>query len=336
MKKNLDKIIIKGARQHNLKNVDVDIIRNKLVVITGLSGSGKSSLAFDTLYAEGQRRYVESLSSYARQFLGLMEKPDMDYIEGLSPAISIEQKSTARNPRSTVGTVTEIHDYLRLLFANVGKPHCWVCNKRIQKQTVQQIVDRACKFNKNSKLYILAPVVRGRKGQHKGVFGDVRRDGFLRLRVDGKTSYEMMENTRAEGFGKEVKRRILLGTYALSAGYYDEYYGKALQARKEMIEGFIKAFNEVDYLISPTTPTQAFKAGEKTNNPLEMYMSDLCTIPANLAGLPAISIPTGVTSDNLPLGVQVMSRALSDDSLLNFSEIIEKEVQFNQQPKGWM
>tara|TARA_X000000368_G_C23049950_1_gene720925 strand:- start:413 stop:3241 length:2829 start_codon:yes stop_codon:yes gene_type:complete len=179
-------IIIKGARQHNLKNIDLNIPRDQLVVITGISGSGKSSIAFDTIYAEGQRRYVESLSSYARQFLGLMEKPDLDYIEGLSPAISIEQKSTARNPRSTVGTVTEIHDYLRLLFANVGKPHCWVCNKRIQKQTVQQIVDRACKFNKNSKLYILAPVVRGRKGQHKGVFGDVRRDGFLRLRVDGK------------------------------------------------------------------------------------------------------------------------------------------------------
>jgi aspartyl-tRNA(Asn)/glutamyl-tRNA(Gln) amidotransferase subunit A len=156
------------------------------------------------------------------------------------------------------------------------------------------------------------------------------------LRVDGKTSYEMMENTRAEGFGKEVKRRILLGTYALSAGYYDEYYGKALQARKEMIDEFTKAFKEVDYLISPTTPTQAFKAGEKTSNPLEMYMSDLCTIPANLAGLPAISIPTGITDDNLPLGVQVMSKALSDDSLLNFSEIIEKEIQFNHQPKGWM
>jgi excinuclease ABC subunit A len=179
-------IIIKGARQHNLKNIDLNIPRDKLVVITGISGSGKSSIAFDTIYAEGQRRYVESLSSYARQFLGLMEKPDLDYIEGLSPAISIEQKSTARNPRSTVGTVTEIHDYLRLLFANVGKPHCWVCDKPIQKQTVQQIVDRACKFNKNSKLYILAPVIRGRKGQHKGVFTDVRRDGFLRLRVNGK------------------------------------------------------------------------------------------------------------------------------------------------------
>ena len=156
------------------------------------------------------------------------------------------------------------------------------------------------------------------------------------LRIDGNTSYEMMENTRAEGFGKEVKRRILLGTYALSAGYYDEYYGKALQARKEMIDEFTKAFNEVDYLISPTTPTQAFKAGEKTSNPLEMYMSDLCTIPANLAGLPAISIPTGVTNDNLPLGVQIMSRALSDESLLNFSENIEKEIQFDQQPKGWV
>ncbi|MEE8437362.1 MAG: excinuclease ABC subunit UvrA [Candidatus Neomarinimicrobiota bacterium] len=180
-----DKIIIKGARQHNLKNIDVEIERNKLVVITGLSGSGKSSLAFDTIYAEGQRRYVESLSSYARQFLGLMEKPDMDYIEGLSPAISIEQKSSARNPRSTVGTVTEIHDYLRLLFAHIGKPHCWICKRPIQRQTVQQIVDTISKFE-SKKLYILAPVVRGRKGQHKGVFEEIRKEGFLRVRVDGK------------------------------------------------------------------------------------------------------------------------------------------------------
>ena len=180
-----DKIIIKGARQHNLKNVDVEISRNQLVVITGLSGSGKSSLAFDTLYAEGQRRYVESLSSYARQFLGLMEKPDMDYIEGLSPAISIEQKATARNPRSTVGTVTEIHDYLRLLYAHVGKPHCWKCDRPIQRQTVQQIVDSIVKFGEGARIYILAPVVRGRKGQHKGVFEEVRKEGFLRVRVDG-------------------------------------------------------------------------------------------------------------------------------------------------------
>ncbi|MBL7013177.1 MAG: excinuclease ABC subunit UvrA [Candidatus Marinimicrobia bacterium] len=180
-----DKIIIKGARQHNLKNINVEIPRDKLVVITGLSGSGKSSLAFDTIYAEGQRRYVESLSSYARQFLGLMEKPDMDTIEGLSPAISIEQKATARNPRSTVGTVTEIHDYLRLLYAHIGIPHCWKCGKPIQKQTVQQIVDTVSKFPKNTKLHILAPLVRGRKGEHKGVIDEVRREGFLRVRIDG-------------------------------------------------------------------------------------------------------------------------------------------------------
>ena len=180
-----NKIIIKGARQHNLKNVDIEIERNKLVVVTGLSGSGKSSLAFDTIYAEGQRRYVESLSSYARQFLGLMEKPDMDYIEGLSPAISIEQKATLRNPRSTVGTVTEIHDYMRLLFAHIGAPHCWICDRHIQRQTVQKIVDTIIKFGDGAKIYILAPVIRGRKGQHKGVFDEIRKEGFLRARVNG-------------------------------------------------------------------------------------------------------------------------------------------------------
>jgi len=186
MKSKNEKIVIKGARQHNLKNIDVEIIRNKLVVVTGLSGSGKSSLAFDTLYAEGQRRYVESLSSYARQFLGLMEKPDIDYIEGLSPAISIEQKASARNPRSTVGTVTEIHDYLRLLYANIGKPHCWLCNRPIQKQTVQQIVDSIMRFKKDSKINILAPVIRGRKGEHKTALSDVKREGFLRVRINGE------------------------------------------------------------------------------------------------------------------------------------------------------
>ena len=180
-----DKIIVKGARQHNLKDINVEIPRDKLVVITGLSGSGKSSLAFDTIYAEGQRRYVESLSSYARQFLGIMEKPDMDGIEGLSPAISIEQKATARNPRSTVGTVTEIHDYLRLLYAHIGLPHCWKCRKPIQKQTVQQIVDTVSKFKSGTKMHILAPLIRGRKGKHKGVFDEIRKEGFLRVRVDG-------------------------------------------------------------------------------------------------------------------------------------------------------
>jgi excinuclease ABC subunit A len=217
MKNLADKIIITGARQHNLKNIDVEILRNKLVVITGLSGSGKSSLAFDTLYAEGKRRYVESLSSYARQFLGLLEKPDMDYIEGLSPAISIEQKTTARNPRSTVGTVTEIHDYLRLLYAHVGRPHCWLCSRPIQRQTVQQIVDTIMKFGEDARIYILAPVVRGRKGQHKGVFEQVRKEGFLRVRVDGKV-YKIdekytLEKNKKHSIEVVVDRIVLEGDF---------------------------------------------------------------------------------------------------------------------------
>ena len=212
-----DKIIIKGARQHNLKNIDLEIPRNKLVVITGLSGSGKSSLAFDTIYAEGQRRYVESLSSYARQFLGLMEKPDVDTIEGLSPAISIEQKASARNPRSTVGTVTEIHDYLRLLYAHIGKPHCWICSRPIQKQTVQQIVDTICKLTTGTKIFILAPVVRGRKGQHKGVLEEIKKEGFLRARVDGKV-YEIdgkikLEKNKKHTIEVVVDRLIIEGDY---------------------------------------------------------------------------------------------------------------------------
>ena len=184
--KSLTQIVVKGARQHNLKNIDVSIPRDKLVVITGLSGSGKSSLAFDTIYAEGQRRYVESLSTYARQFLGLMEKPDMDTIEGLSPAISIEQKANARNPRSTVGTVTEIHDYLRLLFAHVGQPICWKCGDPIKKQSIQQIVDTIFKIKKKTKIFILAPIIRSKKGQHKTIISQVQKKGFLRIRVDGK------------------------------------------------------------------------------------------------------------------------------------------------------
>ena len=184
--KSLTEIVVKGARQHNLKNINVTIPRDKLVVITGLSGSGKSSLAFDTIYAEGQRRYVESLSTYARQFLGLMEKPDMDTIEGLSPAISIEQKASARNPRSTVGTVTEIHDYLRLLFAHVGQPTCWKCGDSIKKQSVQQVVDSIFKIKNKTKIFILAPVVRSKKGQHKSVINQIQKQGFLRVRVDGE------------------------------------------------------------------------------------------------------------------------------------------------------
>jgi len=179
-------LIIKGAREHNLKNIDVKIPREKLVVITGLSGSGKSSLAFDTIYAEGQRRYVESLSAYARQFLGIMEKPDVDFIEGLSPAISIEQKATSRNPRSTVGTLTEIYDYLRLLYARIGIPYCYNCGKRIQRQTPQQIVDSILGFPEKTKIIVLAPLVRGRKGEYREILREVRREGFVRVRIDGK------------------------------------------------------------------------------------------------------------------------------------------------------
>ena len=183
----LENIVVRGAREHNLKNIHVTIPRNKLVVITGVSGSGKSSLAFDTVYAEGQRRYVESLSAYARQFLGRMDKPDVDYIEGLSPAISIDQKGVSHNPRSTVGTVTEIYDYLRLLFARAGRPHCYKCGRPIHKQTVQQIVDAILAMPDRSRIQIMAPMVRRRKGEHKEVFEEARKAGFVRVRVNGET-----------------------------------------------------------------------------------------------------------------------------------------------------
>ncbi len=181
-----DQIIVKGARQHNLKNITLEIPRDKLVVITGLSGSGKSSLAFDTIYAEGQRRYVESLSAYARQFLGQMDKPDVDYIEGLSPAISIDQKTTSRNPRSTVGTVTEIYDYLRLLFARIGEPHCPKCGKLIERQTVQQIVDHVLAMPQGTRFMVMAPLVRGRKGEHAKIMDQMRKAGYVRMFVDGE------------------------------------------------------------------------------------------------------------------------------------------------------
>ena len=180
-----DNIVIKGAKEHNLKNINIEIPKNKLVVITGLSGSGKSSLAFDTLYAEGQRRYVESLSSYARQFLGIMDKPRVESIEGLSPAISIDQKTTSKNPRSTVGTVTEIYDYIRLLYARIGVPYCPKCGKKIEKQTIDQIVDNVLELPENTRIQILAPVIRGRKGEYKKLLEDFQKDGFVRARVDG-------------------------------------------------------------------------------------------------------------------------------------------------------
>lgn len=192
-----DYLRVRGARAHNLKNIDIDIPRDKLVVITGLSGSGKSSLAFDTIYAEGQRRYVESLSAYARQFLGQMDKPDVDYIEGLSPAISIDQKTTSRNPRSTVGTVTEVYDYLRLLYARIGHPHCPRCGREISQQTVQQMVDQVLRLPEKTRLQILAPLVKGKKGEHVKLFDEVRKAGYVRARVDGET-FDLSEDIKLE------------------------------------------------------------------------------------------------------------------------------------------
>ena len=197
-------IKIRGAKEHNLKSINVDIPRNELVVLTGLSGSGKSSLAFDTIYAEGQRRYMESLSSYARQFLGQMEKPDVESIEGLSPAISIDQKSTNRNPRSTVGTVTEIYDYFRLLYARIGIPHCPKCGREIKKQTVDQMVDVIMSLPERTKLQILAPVVRGKKGRHEKVLEQAKKSGYVRVRVDGN-QYDLSETITLD---KNIKHDI--------------------------------------------------------------------------------------------------------------------------------
>jgi len=197
MSKNVIRVV--GAREHNLKNITVDIPRDKFVVITGLSGSGKSSLAFDTIFAEGQRRYVESLSAYARQFLGQMNKPDVDYIEGLSPAVSIDQKGASHNPRSTVGTVTEIYDYLRLLFARAGIPHCPECGREVTRQSAQEIVDKIEAMPGEARLLILSPLVRARKGTHQTVLEEIRKTGFVRARVDGRV-YELDEDIQMDRY----------------------------------------------------------------------------------------------------------------------------------------
>ena len=190
-------ITIKGARENNLKNIDLVLPRDELIVFTGLSGSGKSSLAFETIFAEGQRRYVESLSSYARQFLGQMDKPDVDYIEGLSPAVSIDQKSTSSNPRSTVGTVTEINDYLRLLFARIGVPHCPKCGREITRQSIDQVVDAVKAIHSGSKIQIIAPLIRGRKGEHVKVLDQIRKDGYVRVKIDGDV-YDINETPKLD------------------------------------------------------------------------------------------------------------------------------------------
>ena len=199
-----DRLVVRGAREHNLKNVSVDLPRDSLVVFTGLSGSGKSSLAFDTIFAEGQRRYVESLSAYARQFLGQMDKPDVDFIEGLSPAVSIDQKSTSRNPRSTVGTITEVYDYLRLLYARAGRPHCPVCGEPVGRQTPQQIVDQLLEMPEGTRFQVLAPMVRDRKGEYADLFRELQTKGFARARVDG----EVVALDKPPALSKKLKHTI--------------------------------------------------------------------------------------------------------------------------------
>ena len=229
-------ITIKGAREHNLKGIDVKIPRNELVVLTGLSGSGKSSLAFDTIYAEGQRRYMESLSSYARQFLGQMEKPNVESISGLSPAISIDQKSTNRNPRSTVGTVTEIYDYFRLLYARIGIPHCPKCGKEIKKQTVDQMVDAVMALPERTRFQILAPVVRGRKGEHVKLFENARRSGYVRVMVDGNL-YELSEDIRLEK-NKKHNIEIVIDRLAIREGI-EKRLTDSIETALKLAEGLV-------------------------------------------------------------------------------------------------
>jgi excinuclease ABC subunit A len=263
-KMGLERLIVKGAEEHNLKKVDLDIPRDKLIVITGLSGSGKSSLAFDTIYAEGQRRYVESLSAYARQFLGQMEKPKVEYIEGLSPAISIDQKTTSRNPRSTVGTVTEIHDYLRLLYARVGIPHCPVCGKEIKSQTVDEIVDQVLELPERTKIQILAPIVRGRKGEHERAFLQAQRDGFVRAKVDGETI--LLEDV--EKLDKNFKHdiEIIVDRLVVKSGIR-ERLADSVETALEYAEGLVM-IDQID--AETTTYSEKFACPEHNISLAEM------------------------------------------------------------------
>src|SRR5947209_5191670 len=231
-----DKIVVVGARENNLKNITVEIPRDKLVVITGLSGSGKSSLAFDTIYAEGQRRYVESLSAYARQFLGQMDKPDVDHIDGLSPAVSIDQKSSSKNPRSTVGTVTEIYDYLRILYARVGIPHCPNGHGPIERQSTDQIVDVAKELPEGTKLNILAPVVRGRKGEYKSVLQEINRQGYVRVRVDGEI-YEVTDDIPMDRY-KQHTIEVIVDRLVMKAGI-DRRLADSIEAALKMGKGLV-------------------------------------------------------------------------------------------------
>lgn len=283
-------LIVKGARQHNLKNITVEIPRNKMVVITGLSGSGKSSLAFDTIYAEGQRRYVESLSAYARQFLGQMDKPDVDYIEGLSPAISIDQKTTSRNPRSTVGTVTEIYDYLRLLFARAGEPHCPKCGKLIEQQSVQQIVDKVLELPQGSRFMVMAPLVRGRKGEHMRVLDDMRRAGYVRMFIDGEVR-TLDEDIRLEK-NKKHSLSVVIDRLAVREGIRQRLTDSVETALK-LADGFAEVAT-----LGETTETQLFS---------EHFACNDCgiSLPAIEPRLFSFNNPFGACPDCTGLGMHM-------------------------------
>ena len=283
-------LIVKGARQHNLKNITVEIPRNKMVVITGLSGSGKSSLAFDTIYAEGQRRYVESLSAYARQFLGQMDKPDVDYIEGLSPAISIDQKTTSRNPRSTVGTVTEIYDYLRLLFARAGEPHCPKCGKLIEQQSVQQIVDKVLELPQGSRFMVMAPLVRGRKGEHMRVLDDMRRAGYVRMYIDGEVR-TLDEDIRLEK-NKKHSLSVVIDRLAVRDGIRQRLTDSVETALK-LADGFVEVAT-----LGEATETQLFS---------EHFACNDCgiSLPAIEPRLFSFNNPFGACPDCTGLGIHM-------------------------------
>lgn len=283
-------LIVKGARQHNLKNITVEIPRNKMVVITGLSGSGKSSLAFDTIYAEGQRRYVESLSAYARQFLGQMDKPDVDYIEGLSPAISIDQKTTSRNPRSTVGTVTEIYDYLRLLFARAGEPHCPKCGKLIEQQSVQQIVDKVLELPQGSRFMVMAPLVRGRKGEHMRVLDDMRRAGYVRMFIDGEVR-TLDEDIRLEK-NKKHSLSVVIDRLAVREGIRQRLTDSVETALK-LADGFAEVA-----ILGEATETQLFS---------EHFACNDCgiSLPAIEPRLFSFNNPFGACPDCTGLGMHM-------------------------------
>src|SRR3990167_1789067 len=265
----VDNVIkIRGARVHNLKNVDLDIPKNKLVVITGLSGSGKSSLAFDTLYAEGQRRYIESLSAYARQFLGVMQKPDVDTIEGISPAISIDQRKSSHNPRSTVGTITEIYDYLRLLFARVGIPDCPNCGKKVSRQTIDQIARQVLDLPKKTEIAILGPVVRGKKGEHQGILEEIQRAGFVKVRVDG-IIYKI-EETIGKDLDKKKKHdiEVVVDRLVVEKGLDRSRLVDSLETGLKLGKGMVIVSTAID---ASNVPDRRLKRGEKTINRAKRY-----------------------------------------------------------------